>query len=87
MLCYLIKGMLEGEKLLAVRNNFTKHSLKAQSLRMWILTRISKEFGTYGNIKNIEFSLLIMAANLEKPHNFVPFTAHDPEVFRHLSTS
>lgn len=75
--------MLEGEKLLAVGNNFTKHSLKAQTLRMRILMRISKEFGAYRNIENIRFALLIITGSLEKPLNFVPFIAHDPVVFKH----
>lgn len=71
------KGTLEGGELLVVGNNFTKHSLKQQSLRTRILTRIPKEFGAYRNIKNIQFSLLIIIIILEKLFNFVHFIAYD----------
>lgn len=54
-----------------------KHSHKQHSLRAGILTRSPKEFGAYRNIKNIQFSLLIIIRILEKLFNFVHFIAYD----------
>lgn len=61
-----------------------QNSLKAQSLRMWILTRISKIFGAYRNIKDINFFVLHYNCKFGKASQLRAFHCSWPSGFQTL---